>query len=142
LKLKSAITLFALVLLSGLALAETTEAPAASERPTDAARMANKLDLTPEQAKRMREIRDNGGSMAEMRAVLTPEQQAKAEKMRANYGSGEGKKARLQGYLGLSESQQEEMTEILKAGGSGADIRAILTPEQQAKYDKMRSNRN
>jgi Spy/CpxP family protein refolding chaperone len=38
----------------------------------------------------MREIRDNGGSMADMRAVLTPEQQVKAAQLRKEHKEQKG----------------------------------------------------
>ena len=103
-------------------------------------RMQNELDLTDEQVKKMREIRDQGGSMAEMQAVLTPEQQAKAAKLRKEHaGEREERKARMQEHLGLSDEQKAKMAEIRKQGGSREEMRAVLTPEQQAKFDAKRS---
>jgi Spy/CpxP family protein refolding chaperone len=101
--------------------------------------MQNDLDLTDEQVKKMREIRDQGGSRAEMQAVLTPEQRAKmAASRKEHMGERDERMARMQEHLGLSEEQMTKMEAIRKEGGSREEMRAVLTPQQQTKFDAMR----
>jgi len=103
-------------------------------------RMQNELNLTDEQVKKMREIRDQGGSRAEMQAVLTPEQRARMAAHREEQtDEREERQARMQEHLGLSDEQKTKMAEIRKQGGSREDMRAVLTPQQQAKFDAMRN---
>ena len=42
---------------------------------------------------------------------------------------------------GLSDEQMKKMEEIRKQGGSREEMRAVLTPQQQAKFDALRSQR-
>jgi len=61
-------------------------------------------------------------------------------------GAQEGKKegvpfARMQSELGLTDEQMEKMREIHAAGGSREEMRAVLTPEQQAKAAEARKAR-
>lgn len=134
------IAVLGLALVSSLALAQLDGPPPSGGKSPHMARMENALGLTEEQVKQMREIRDNGGSMAEMHAVLTPEQQAKAAEFRKEHGGDKAeRKARLQAALGLSDEQMAKMSEIRKDGGSREEMRAVLTPEQLAKLDEMRA---
>jgi Spy/CpxP family protein refolding chaperone len=59
------------------------------------AKMQERLGLTEEQMSQMREIRENGGSRVDMRAVLTDEQRSMIEEHRRNRqargGQGEGR---------------------------------------------------
>jgi Spy/CpxP family protein refolding chaperone len=129
-----------LALFSGLAQAQPNTPPAVGGKPPHSAQMEDKLGLTDEQVQKMREIRDNGGSMADMRAVLTPEQQVKAAQLRQEHqGEMAARKSQLQQSLGLSDEQMAKMAQIRKDGGSREDIRAVLTPQQQTKIDAMRS---
>ncbi len=115
----------------------------AVRQPPHMARMESELGLTEEQVQKMREIRDSGGSREDMRAVLTPDQQAKAAKMREGRKGDRGdRKAQIQQHLDLNDEQVEKMAEIRKAGGSRQDMRAVLTPEQQAKFDTMRAKQD
>jgi Spy/CpxP family protein refolding chaperone len=101
--------------------------------------MQKELGLTQEQMQKMREIREAGGSGEEIRNVLTPEQQAKAAAMKKNHN---GERAdQMKDYLGLSDEQSAKMQQLKKEGASREEIRAVLTPEQQAKMDKMREKR-
>jgi Spy/CpxP family protein refolding chaperone len=142
--MKTLIMALSLALVSSMALAQPAGAPPGGpkgdgKRPP-IARIKNDLDLTDEQVKKMREIRDQGGSRADMQAVLTPEQRAKAAGLREEHqGEREERKAHMQEYLGLSDEQKTKMAEIRKQGGSRDEMRAVLTPEQQAKFDAMRS---
>jgi periplasmic protein CpxP/Spy len=142
--MKYRVIALSLALASSMALAQPPNAPP-NEPQGDGKnrhqiRVQNELDLTDEQVKKMREIRDQGGSRAEMQAVLTPEQQAKAAALRKEHaGERQERQARMQEHLGLSEEQKTKMAEIRKQGGSREDMRAVLTPEQQAKFDAMRS---
>ena len=142
--MKALIIAVGLALVSGMALAQPAGAPPGGpkgdgKRPP-IARMQDDLGLTDEQVKKMREIRDQGGSRAEMQAVLTPEQRVKMAAHREEHaGEREERKARMQEQLGLSDEQKTKMAEIRKAGGTREDMRAVLTPQQQAKFDAMRS---
>jgi len=129
-----------LVLFSSFTLAQPDAPPAHGGKPPNIAQMEDQLGLTDEQVQKMREIRDNGGSMADMRAVLTPEQQVKAAQLRKEHkGDLAERKAQMQQSLGLSDEQMAKMAQIRKDGGSREDIRAVLTPQQQTKFDAMRS---
>jgi Spy/CpxP family protein refolding chaperone len=46
------------------------------------AKLKKELNLTDQQVAEMKQIRENGGSKEEVRAVLTPEQQTKMDKLR------------------------------------------------------------
>jgi Spy/CpxP family protein refolding chaperone len=74
-----------------------------------------------------------------MRAVLTPEQQARATELRKERkGDTGGRKEQMRQRLGLTDQQVKDIAEIRKNGGSRDDIRAVLTPEQQARFDSGR----
>lgn len=142
--MKSRVIALSLALVSSVALAQAPSAPQGGPQGDGKGppmmRMQNELDLTDEQVKKMREIRDQGGSRAEMQAVLTPEQRARAAGLRKEHaGELEERKARMQEHLGLSNEQMTKMEEIRTQGGTREDMRAVLTPEQQAKFDAMRS---
>jgi Spy/CpxP family protein refolding chaperone len=130
-----------LILASGAALAQPAPhgSPGASEKHPYAVRMKDELGLTDEQVAKMREIREGGGTREEMQAVLTPEQRAKAAQLKQSQ-KGE-RRARVQQELGLSDEQMEKMNEIKRNGGTREEMRAVMTPEQQAKFDAMRSKR-
>ena len=128
----------ALAMASGITLAQAEEGPQGGPdgKGPGMARMQQELGLTDEQLQQMRAIRQNGGSREEAHAVLTPEQQAKAAELKkANQGKGA---KRMKKALGLSDEQVAQVREIQAAGGSREEIRAVLTPEQQAKFDTMR----
>jgi len=142
--MKNRVMALGLALVSSVVLAQAPSAPQGGPQGDGKGlhmmRMQNELDLTDEQVKKMREIRDQGGSRAEMQAVLTPEQRVKMAAQREEHaGEFEERKARMQEQLGLSDEQKAKMAEIRKQGGSREDMRAVLTPQQQAKFDKMRS---
>lgn len=61
--------------------------------PERMARMQERLGLTDEQVQQMQEIRANGGSRKDMRAVLTDEQRATLDELRRNRQArrGQGK---------------------------------------------------
>ncbi len=65
------------------------------------ARMQEHLDLSDDQMKQIREIRENGGSREEMRAVFTDEQRAlmkeRRAQMEASGGKGRGGKGQGRG---------------------------------------------
>ncbi len=144
--MKKFVMALSLVLVSNVVLAQPAAAPAgaspANGKAPPIARVKDSLDLTDEQVKKMREIRDGGGTRAEMQAVLTPEQQAKAAALRKAHKSERGdRRDRMQEQLGLSDEQMKEMAAIRQKGGSRADMRAVLTPEQQTKFDALRSQK-
>lgn len=137
------IVALALVLSSSLAMAQGWDKSGAkgdpAQKPTRAERMQNELGLTDEQVKKMREIRDGGGSRDEMQAVLTPEQRQKAAQLRKERkAERDARKTQMHKELGLTEEQQKKMAEIRKNNGSREEMRAVLTPEQQAKLDEKR----
>jgi len=139
--MKKLVVALTLAIASSVALAESqsgSESGSTSGAKTPpATSMQDELDLTDEQKKKMREIRDAGGTREEMQAVLTPEQQAKAAELRKERM---GERAdRMKEELGLSSEQMAKIKDIRKAGGSREEVRAVLTPEQQVKFDAMRS---
>ena len=135
--MKKFIMVLGLALASSVALAQPGGGSPGGEK---AARMQEELGLTQEQIQQMRDIREGGGTRQEMRAVLTPEQQAKAAQLKKErHGSREDRTARMQQHLGLSDTQVAEIQEIREAGGSREDVRAVLTPEQQAQFEEARS---
>jgi Spy/CpxP family protein refolding chaperone len=141
--MKTLIMVLSLALVSSVALAQPAgvppDGPQGDGKRPPIERIKNNLDLTDEQVKKMREIRDNGGSRADMQAVLTPEQRAKAAGLRKEHaGELEERKAHMQEQLGLSDEQKAKMAELRKQGGSREEMRAVLTPEQQAKAAEMR----
>jgi Spy/CpxP family protein refolding chaperone len=134
-----------LALLSSVALAQSTSAPVGDAKPTQkvppppAAQLKNDLDLTDEQVKKMRAIRDAGGTREEMQAVLTPEQRAKQEELRKQHrGDRKERKSRMQEQMGFTDAQMKQMGEIRRKGGTREEMRAVMTPEQQAKFDARR----
>ena len=139
--MKTRIAVIGLALFSSLALAQPEGASTGGKKP-DLARMENKLGLSEDQVQQMREIRDSGGSMEDMRAVLTPEQQSQAAQIRKKHKGGKGdRRAHIQQSLNLTDEQMTEMEDIRKNGGTTQDIRAVLTPDQQAKFDTIRGER-
>jgi len=131
-----------LLMVSSLALAQAESDAPADGKAHPRAKMQDELNLTDEQVKQMREIRDAGGSREEMNAVLTPEQQAKAGQLRKEHKGDRGKRmVHMKEQLGLSDEQVAQIKEIKESGGSKDAIRAVLTPEQQTKYEDMRSKR-
>lgn len=132
--------LLGLALVSGIGLAQAGDGlnggVDAGNKAAPMARMQKTLGLSDEQVKQMRDIREAGGSPEEMRAVLTPEQQAKAAQLKK--ANQDERMDRMKKQLDLSDEQVAKIKEIRKAGGSRQDIRAVLTPEQQAKFDEAR----
>lgn len=53
-------------------------------------------------------------------------------------GNNVAKLQKIKDRLGLTDEQVSEMREIREAGGSREDVRAVLSPEQQAKAAKLR----
>lgn len=106
-----------------------------------------KLNLTPEQKARMKEIRSN--TRAQIEAVLTPEQKNKLQaamaerKAQRQQGQeqrreGRGKKGDIFASLGLTAEQKAKMKEIRES--SKQQMEAVLTPEQKAQIKQMREN--
>lgn len=134
--MKKLIMALGLILASSVILAQPQGGPNVVDKAPPAAPMENELGLTDEQVKQMRAIRDAGGTRAAMQAVLTPEQEAKAAELRKER-KGE-RASRMKEHLGLSDEQAAQIRAIRKEGGSREEIRAVLTPEQQAKLDEAR----
>lgn len=145
---KRIVMALSLALLSSMAFAQAQTQPAAQapaapagalkpgQKVAPPAQLKNDLDLTDEQVKKMREIRDNGGTREEIQAVLTPEQRAKQAELRKQH-RGE-RKSQMQQQMGLTDAQMKEIAEIRRKGGTREEMRAVLTPEQQAKFDARR----
>ncbi len=101
----------------------------------------SELGLTGEQQQELRAIFRRGGRFEEMEAILTPEQRAtfqsiytKNMKLRAQ------REALVQQELGLSPEQIEEMETLRANGGSQAEVQAIMTDEQRAKFQQLLNN--
>jgi Spy/CpxP family protein refolding chaperone len=136
--MKTRSVLVGMMLVSSFALAQPSTSPESNPRAQNIAQIQDQLGLTEEQAKKMREIRDNGGSMADMRAVLTPEQKKKAAQLRKEHEEDPMQlRGVFQQVLGLSDEQMSRLEQIRKDGGSRADMIAVLTPEQKEKFKAM-----
>lgn len=99
-------------------------------------RMQQHLNLSDEQVEQIRQIKAEGGSREDVKAVLTEEQQQKmAEQRKKKQGH---KLERMQQHLGLSEEQVEQIREIRANGGSREDIEAVMTEEQQQLWAEHR----
>ena len=133
--MKVLILALSLTLVSSAVLAQSEDEPPSGNKVAKLERMQNNLGLTDEQVRQMRDIRQAGGSREDMNAVLNPEQQAKVAKLRKTHkGKGGDRKRRLP-QLDLSDEQKTQIQDIRKEGGSREEVRAVLTPEQQAKLD-------
>jgi len=140
--MKKLIMALGLILASSVILAQPQGGPNGGDKAPPAARMENELGLTDEQVKQMRAIRDAGGTRAEMQAVLTPEQQAKAAELRKKRKDERANRMkRMKEELGLSDEQVTKIQAIRIEGGSREEVRAVLTQEQQAKFDQMHGKR-
>lgn len=132
-KIKSTVAALVLALGSSLVLAEP---------PHGRGSMLEQLDLTDAQREQIAEIRASGGGRDEIHAVLTPEQQAKAAQLRSErHGQRKDRVEHMRTKLDLSDEQVEQMREIFDEGGSREEIRAVLTEEQQEKFDTMKKHR-
>jgi len=127
-----------LALISSLALGQPEVA--APQSGSDHKRaMLQQLDLSPEQREKIREIRASGGGRDEVRAVLSEDQQSTLRTLKKSHNDPSGERARrMQAHLGLSDEQAEEIKSIREAGGSREEVRAVLTEEQQAKFDAVK----
>lgn len=99
-------------------------------------RMQQHLDLSDEQVEQIRQIRDDGGSREDVKAVLTEEQQQKMAEHRKKQQTH--KLERMQQHLDLSDEQVEQIREIRANGGSREDIQAVMTEEQQQLWAEHR----
>ena len=112
---------------------------------------AKKLNLTPEQKAKIKEIRSN--TRTQIEAVLTPEQKTKLQAAMAEHKAqrqaqrqqgqeqrreGRGKRGDIFASLGLSTEQKAKMKEIRELSKQQMD--AVLTPEQKAQIKQMREN--
>lgn len=100
--------------------------------------MLESLNLTSEQRAQIKEIRASGGGREEIEAVFTQEQRERVAQWRDQNGKGREKRQQhLEKALDLSDEQSQQIKEILASGGTGKDIRAVLTQEQQEKFDAL-----
>jgi Spy/CpxP family protein refolding chaperone len=106
-------------------------------------KMQQQLQLSDEQVAKMRQIRDDGGSRKDMRAVLTDEQKAQgqAKVKEGKSGMTEEQLGRMQKQLKLSDEQVAKMRQIQADGGSKQDVLAVLTDEQKAQAKEMKQQR-
>lgn len=106
-----------------------------------------KLNLTPEQKAKMKEI--GRSTRAQIEAVLTPEQKTKLQAAMAERKAqhqaqrqqgqeGRGKKGNIFASLNLTETQKNQIKQIRES--SKQQMQAVLTPEQQAQMKQMREN--
>lgn len=56
----------------------------------------------------------------------------------AQGGDRKERMQRMREHLDLSDAQVEQMREIRESGGSREEMRAVLTEDQQAKFDAAR----
>ena len=140
--MKALILALSLTVASAGVLAQSEDERPSGNKFAKLERMQNNLGLTDEQLDQMRDIRQAGGSRDDMYAVLNPEQQAKVAKLRKTHkGKGGDRKRRLQ-QLDLSDEQKTKIQNIRKEGGSREEVRAVLTPEQQAKLNTAHEKNN
>jgi Spy/CpxP family protein refolding chaperone len=110
-----------------------------------------KLNLTPEQKAKMKEI--GRSTRAQIEAVLTPEQktklqaamaerkaqhQAQRQQRQGERQEGRGKKGNIFASLNLTETQKNQIKQIRES--SKQQRQAVLTSEQQAQMKQMREN--
>jgi Spy/CpxP family protein refolding chaperone len=159
---KTLITLFSLALIAGAATVHASPSGGKGLR-GDSPRLSKlqqSLGLSDAQVDEIREIRANGGSRDDVRAVLDEEQRAMLDTRRArrqglredqpgrkSSSAGRGmhgqspRMAHLQQALDLSDEQAAEIRDIRANGGTRDEIRAVLTDEQCATMDEHRANR-
>jgi len=128
-----------LLMASTSALAEKDKDKHDGDQGKRRAHIQQELNLSEEQLKQMREIREQGGSREDIRAVMTEEQQEKADAMRAKHHEKRGNRLeRMKEHLALTDEQVEQIQEIHEQGGSREEVHAVLTEEQQAKMEKAK----
>ncbi|MDH3993108.1 MAG: hypothetical protein OEV47_09350 [Gammaproteobacteria bacterium] len=137
--MKTFIITLGLLLTATTALAERQGGPQDGDRDGHRARMQQELGLSEQQIQQMREIREQGGSREDMRAVMTEEQQTRAQEMRkSRQGDHAQRMNRMKEQLELSDEQVTQMQQIREQGGSREDMHAVLTEQQQAKLAEKR----
>ncbi len=129
-------------------------------------RMTQELDLTPDQAERIRQLFDaqkeaRKSKKGQFKSVLTDEQLAQLEqhraemkeKRKANRGERTGKRHHRRGHmkevmasLNLTDDQKAQlrsMREQAKAEREQfrAEIQSVLTPDQQARFEELKAER-
>lgn len=106
-------------------------------------KMQEQLQLTDDQVSEMRQIRDDGGTRKEMRAILTDEQkaQAKSKDKEARPAMTDEKLDKMQKQLQLSDEQVEKMRLIREDGGTRKDMLAVLNEEQRAQAKEINKKR-
>lgn len=115
-------------------------------------KMKTELNLDAEQAERIRQIFDahrgaHQSKRARMKEILTPEQLAQLKEMKKNRQPGErGKFRERMAQLGLSDDQKAQL-KAMREEGKGKrqqiqeEIRQVLNPDQQARFDELRAER-
>ena len=136
------------VIASALALALSAASYADGHRGKNLERMQERLGLSDAQVEEMREIRANGGSREDVRAVLTDEQRSQAQQWREENPDKARKMKlrqqhaqRMHDELNLTDAQVEQMREIRENGGSRDDVNEVLTDEQREQMATWRANR-
>lgn len=146
-----------LLLLSGTAMAERGHHGKRGFNPEKMVeKMASHLDLTTEQQTQVKAILESHKPQFEllgeqMRSTLTEDQRARMKEMRKNRKAGgerpskEDRQAKM-AELGISDAQMQQMRSIrqqMKTEREAVknEISTVLTPEQQAKLEEMKSNR-
>jgi Spy/CpxP family protein refolding chaperone len=137
--MKAIVITLGLLMASTSSLAEQDGGRPDADHEKRRAHIQQELGLSSEQVEQMREIREQGGSREDMRAILTEEQQTKAEEMRAKHREKRAERMdRMKEHLELTDEQVEQMREIREQGGSREEAHAVLTDEQQAKLEEAR----
>lgn len=133
-KYRLTLSLLAVVSAPLMVLAEEDKPAVTDER---LGKMQQQLQLSDEQVAKMRQIRDEGGTTKDMRAVLTDEQRAKVGSKPKSSLTDE-RLSEMQMQLELSDEQIAKMRQILEDGGTRKDVLAVLTNDQQAALKKMK----
>lgn len=133
--MKLLIATLCLAVASGAALAQAESAS------TSAPGVTRDI-VTAEQKQEIRKLVAAGGTRKEAREkVLSEEQRAKLAKTSKSESGSRKKGETAMGQLDLTEAQKAKMSKIRAEGGSRKDLRGVLTKDQAAKYDELRSAR-
>jgi len=136
---------FALALFAVMSAPLTGWAADANTTITDEqlSKMQEQSQLSDEQVAKMRQIREEGGSRKDMRAVMTDEQkkQAQAQGNEAKSNISDEQLGKMRQQLNLSDEQVAKMRQIREEGGSRSDVFAVLTDEQKAQAKEMKKQR-
>lgn len=115
-------------------------------------RMTTELNLSPDQAERIRQLMDARRSNFQnkrerMKSILSEEQLAALKEMRKNRKRGErGNFRERLAELGITEDQMSQLRAMRQEGKASrkalqADIEAVLDPDQLARFQELKAER-